>query len=551
MSLQSVFIVLGGLGLFLFGMKMMSEGLQRIAGDSMRSILEKATKNKFIGILVGIIVTICFNSSTATTVMTVGFVNSGLLNLRQAILIILGANVGTTLSAQLIAFKIDSFAPLFIFIGIIMYMFLKKRSIKNIGYIVLGFGILFFGITTMGAPMKEFASQPSFIAMLTAFENPLLALLAGFAFTAVVQSSTATTGILVTMHLNGVPIPFETSAFILLGVNLGTSLTSLIASIPANRDSKRAALFHIMFDVFGSAIFGTLIFIFPAILNWFQVTWVDTARQVAMFHTLYNIATLILLIPFTKHVAKLMEKLIPLKTSETRNSYEKKLIYLDIPQTSTPLSVINAHLEMVRMKKIANENFALALEGFFEKNVEKANKVLENEKIINFLNHNIASKLVSINKKALPKADALKVGRMFTSLTDIERIGDHAEHIAKYTLEIIENNLKFSDIALEELKELGSLTLTLLNDSLDVYEHHDETKLTIIDETEKEIDKLAVEFTENHIKRLKKEHCEPKSGVIFTDMIIDLERSADHSKGVARSVSKKPYKTNSNGNGKN
>ncbi|MCL2828335.1 MAG: Na/Pi cotransporter family protein [Oscillospiraceae bacterium] len=538
--MSTVFLIAGGLGLLLFGMKMMSTGLELAAGDRLQDILQRATANRFLAVIVGIIATITINSSTAVTIMTVSFVNSGLMNLTQAIGIIMGANVGTTFSGQLIAFRIDTFAPLFIFVGIIMHLFFKKRTIKNIGYIVLGFGILFFGITTMGTPLRALAETDYFRAVLETFQNPVLALLAGFVFTAVIQSSSATMGILLTLHIHGVPISFETSAFIILGMNIGTSITTVLASIPANRESKRAALFHIMFDVIGSIVFGTLIYLFPGILNWFQETWSESARQAAMFHTLYNVATLLLILPFVRQVSALMLKLVPVKESEINKAYEKKLIYLDTLDTkmmqSPAIAVLNAHLELCRMGKIANENLTLALESFFERDMDKANKTLENEEIINYLNHNIASKLVWINNMSLSNSEAEKVGKMFRSLSDIERIGDHAENIAEYTLAMKGDEFKFSDAAIDELKRLGAVTVELITKTLDVYEHQDEMGLPQIQLLEEEVDKLSAEFSENHIARLKAETCEPKGGVVFTDMIIDLERSADHAYNIAFSI---------------
>ena len=542
LALSDIFLIVGGLGLLLFGMKMMSTGLEVVAGDRLQNILKRATSNRFLAVFVGIIATICINSSTAVTIITVGFVNSGLINLTQSIGIIMGANVGTTFSAQLIAFKIDTIAPLFIFVGIVMHLFFKKRSIRNIGYIILGFGILFFSITVMGSPLKELAKQPAFNAMLATFENPFFALLAGFVFTAIIQSSSATMGLLVTMHLSGVPIPFETSAFIILGTNIGTSITTVIASLAANRDSKRAALFHITYDIIGSAVFGTLIFTFPAILSWFQETWTESARQVAMFHTLYNVATMVLLLPFIKWIAILMQKIVPLKEEEFSKTHEKKLMYLDTGITKAPTAIASvnaAHLEICRMGKIANESFVLALESFFEKDEDKVKKTFELEKVVNFLNRKIASKLVEINNMILSASDAEKVGKMFKILSDIERIGDHAENIAEYALLIKEGNLKFSDVAIEELKLLGDKTVKQTVRAINVYEHQEESVLPQIKFFEKEIDKLSEDFTENHIERLKKSVCEPGSGVIFTDMIINLERIADHAKNIACSIASK------------
>jgi phosphate:Na+ symporter len=518
-------------------MKMMSAGLQIVAGDGLQAILKRTTSNRFLAAFVGIIVTICINSSTAVTIITVGFVNSGLMNLTQAIGVIMGANVGTTFSAQLIAFKIDTIAPLFIFAGILLYLFMKNRNLKNIGYVILGFGILFFSISVMGAPLKEFAQQPSFNNILTAFNNPVAALLAGFLFTAIIQSSSATTGLLVTMHLSGVPIPFETSAFIILGTNIGTSITTVIASIPASRDSKRAALFHIMYDIIGSVVFGTIIYTFPGILRWFEATWSEGARQVAMFHTLYNVSTLILLIPFIKWISMLMQKLIPMTQGEVNHTYEKRLLYLDTISIQTPaLAVESANLEICRMGKIACENLALSLEAFFEKSTEKANKTFEIEKVVDYLAKNIASNLVEINKRSLSNESAKRIGVMFKALADIERIGDHAENIAEYVVELIEGNLKLPDAAIKELGELSELTTAIIRDALDTYERHDKSQLPRIKKLEKKIDKLSVDLVENHVERLRTEDCEPKSGIVFTDMIIDLERSADHAINIAFSI---------------
>ena len=533
-ALENIFLAVGGLGLLLFGMKMMSTGLEVVAGDKLQSILKKATSNRFLAVIVGIAATIAINSSTAVTIIAVGFVNSGLMTLVQSIGVIMGVNVGTTFSAQLIAFRIDTIAPLFIFIGIVMYLFFKRRNVKNVGYVVLGFGILLFSIRVMSSPLREFADEPAFQTMLVAFANPFLALMAGFLFTAVIQSSSATMGLLVTMHLTGVPIPFETSAFIILGTNIGTSITTVVASIPASRDSKRAALFHISYDIIGSLVFGTLIWMFPGILQWFQNTWSETARQVAMFHTLYNVATLLLLLPFVGGIAILLQKIVPVKENERRQIHEKKLIYLDskIPQTPT-LAVVNAGLEVNRMGKIANENFALALEAFFEKDEEKAKKMLEAEKTVNFLQQNILHQLVEINNMPLSTVDAEKIGAMFGLVSDMERIGDHAENIAEYVLEMIEKKWTFSEAARSELKTITDLTKEVITNALSAYENQDESLLPEVDRLEDTIDDLSVEYAKNHIERLKTKVCDPKSGVIFIDMLSDLERSSDHAKNIA------------------
>ena len=542
-AVENILLALGGLALLLFGIKMVSSGLEVVAGDRLQIVLKRATSNRFLAAIVGVLATVVISSSTAVSVITVGFVNAGLMNLTQAIGVLLGINVGTTFTAHLIAFRIDAYAPIFIFIGVALYLFVKKRNIRNIGYAVLGFGILFFSITVMGDALRVFRDHPAFMYMITAIANPLFALLVGFIFTVAVQSSSATMAMLVTLHLNDVPIPFQTSAFIILGANIGTSVTAMIASIPASRDSRRAALFHITYSVIGSIAFGTLILILPGILVWFQTTWSESAQQVAMFHTLFNVATLILLIPFVTLLAKLMQTIIPVKKDEAVKIHERRLLFLDsIPNAKVISLVPSAHKEICRMGKIANENLALALESFFEKSDSKANKAIENEKTVNFLNHKITEKLVEISSKRLPPGNARKLGRMFKILTDIERIGDHAENIAEYALMAKEDNLKFSEDAIKELQELSDITLKVAAKALDVYENRDKPKaklskqLKAIEDLEEKVDELCKTFANNHTERLKAKTCEPKSGVIFIDMISDLERIADHAENIAESM---------------
>ena len=535
LTLTDIFAGIGGLGLLLYGMKMMSTGLEVVAGDRLQVILKHATSNRFLGIIVGVIATIVINSSTAVTIITVGFVNSGLMNLTQAIGVIMGVNVGTTFSAQLIAFRIDTIAPLFIFIGIVMYLFFKKRNIRNIGYVILGFGILLFSITIMTSPLRELSRDVAFQELLLIFENPWLAFLVGFVFTAIIQSSTATTAILVGMLMSGVPISIVTTAFIILGTNIGTGITTVLASIPASRASKRAAIFHISYSAIGGIFFGTLILLFPAILRWFETTWTDGARQAAMFHTLFNVATLFLLLPFVPLLSKLMEKIIPVKGNEIDKKYERKLLYLDTGtamQTPT-LAMVNAHLEIVRMGEIALENLMLALESFFEIDEEKAEGAFQNEKTVNFLYHSITSKLIEINNMPLSTVDGERVGEMFGLVSDLERISDHAENIAEYTGLALEGKLKFSEIATKELRTLSDLVIRITKSALKSYENHDDSLHEQIDAMEEKVDELSQAFVDNHIKRLKTISCDPGSGVIFVDIITDLERSADHAKNIA------------------
>ena len=520
---QNIILAFGGLALLLFGIKMVSTGLEVVAGDRMQEILKKATSNRFLAAFVGVVATIVINSSTAVSVITVGFVNAGLMNLTQAIGILLGINVGTTFSAQLIAFRIDAYAPIFMLIGVVMYLFVKKKNVKNVGYAVLGFGLLFFSITVMSDALRVFRELPAFLNVIEAISNPLLGLLAGFLFTVVVQSSSATMGLLVTMHLNEVPIPFQTSAFIIFGANIGTSITAVISSIPASRDSKRTALFHITYDIIGSFVFGSLILIVPQILTWFQNTWSEGARQVAMFHTLYNVATLALLILFVPQMAKLMKIIIPVSRDESNAIYSKKLLFLDYKSMLVPtVAVMNAKLEICRMGKIAIDNLKSAIESFLEKNAEKAEKVLELEKTVNFLHQNITTILVDITNMPLSRGDSKKIGDMFVVASDIEQIGDYAENISKYAIEASESGREFTEAAIMELGTLSIIAVELIEKALESYEKGFTHQLPEINALKKTLDEHSARFTRSHFKRLKSKTCKAKSGVIFIDMLNDL-----------------------------
>ena len=533
--IHNVMMAAGGVGLFLFGVKIMSDGLENMAGDRMRTILERATSNRLLGILVGAIVTSVIQSSTATTVMVVGLVNASMMTLAQAISVIMGTNIGTTITAQIIAFKVDALAPLFIFIGLIMYMFFKKSHTKHLGYIVLGFGILFFGITTMGVPLKGFSQLEGFQAMLIRFQNPILAVLAGIVFTVIIQSSSATTGIVVALYLIGVDLDFRTAAFLIMGTNIGTCLTAILVALPASRESKRAALAHVLFNVIGSLFFGTLIILFPGILSWIQSTWKEGARQVAMFHTLFNVSTTLVLLGFVKQFAILIHRIIPELPDE--NSAARKLLYLDSSVIQMPaIAITQAQRELDRMGQLALGNLRLALEAFFTGDTTKAEAVIEAENTIDFLNHNITTWLVRIRGLKLSEADVEKLGAMFHTVSDVERLGDHAENIAEYAMLGDKYGAMISAAATEELRKLSESSLEIVELSLDILKTRDYARLPEIDKLEQKVDDLSSACVENHIQRLQAEVCDPRGGVMFTDMVTDLERCSDHANNIAYSI---------------
>ena len=539
--IQQIFLVLGGLGLFLFGIRIMSDGLKKLAGNRMRTILEKATSNRFMAVFVGALVTAIIQSSTATTVMVVGFVNASLLTLGQAIGIIMGANIGTTLTAQLVAFKIDPYAPLFIFIGMVLYLFFKKKKTVNIGYIVLGIGILFFGISVMGAPLKELSKTDGFSTMLTYFSNPFLALLTGTILTGIIQSSTAVTSLIVTLYLSGIDLEFQTAAFIVLGCNIGTSFTANIAAIPANRESKRAALFHIMFDIIGCTIFGTLLIAFPQILTWFQSTWDTGERQIAMFHTLYNVSNALILVWFIKQLTWLVQYMIPRRESETANM--QNLLFLNPNIMGIPaVAVTQAHRELCRMGEISSDCLKLSLEAFHTKNAEKAKQVMELESTTDYLCDQITAWLIKIRGLSLMETEIEKINMMMLVASNFERIGDHAQNIAEYASQYQQNEFVISEVGLTELVTLGEATVSIISMVTASFANEERVDFHLIEEMEQKVDNLTKEYIENHIQRLQNGVCTPRGGVIFVDMLHDLERCSDHALNIAEAM---PHKNTS------
>ena len=529
---MNIFLIFGGLGLFLYGMKMLVDGLEVMAGNRMRSIVERATSNRFLGIGVGAVVTVFIQSSTATSVIAVGFINAGLMSLSQAVSLVIGAHIGTTFTAHLFAFRVTAAAPMFIFIGLVMYLFLKKKSIKDLGFIFLGVGLLFFGLSVMGDPLQVFAETPGFQALLIAFENPFLAILAGFIFTAVIQSSTAATGILIALYQSGAGLSFTTAAFLILGISVGTTVTALIASLAGRRESKRLALANMIYIIIGSTIFGVLIYVFPGILQWFQNTWSDGDRQMAMFYTFFKVGLTAIFLPFVGQLAVLMYKIMPKRTQSTDT---RELHYIKTASTPQSPSVIieQAYDELNRMGKMTLENVQLALEAFVTGDEEKIAAVIETEASINYLNRQITSLLMEL-ENVESVAEMKKIGTLMYIAADFERIGDHAENITEHELRTKKKgNLRLSEKAMEELDTLGRATVTIIMLTMELFDVLSEENLEKIYHLERYIDNMAKEYMENHVRRLKNEKNNPRGGVIFVNMITSLERCADHANNIA------------------
>lgn len=540
MSILMIFLLLGGLGMFLYGMKMMSDGLENVAGDKMRQTLEVLTTNRFAAVGVGAGVTALIQSSSATTVMVVGFVNAGLMTLLQATGVIMGANIGTTITGQLIAFKLSDIAPLFVFAGMLMVVFVKRRFYRRLGDIVLGFGILFVGITLMAQAMEPLKDNEAFRSFLISFKNPILGVLAGAIFTAIIQSSSASVGILQTFAAIGL-IGLDSAVYVILGQNIGTCVTAIISAIGTSTNSKRTAGIHLMFNIIGTIIFLILLSVFPPIVTFVESLSPNNAsRQIANFHTVFNVSVTLILFPFARLMVKLITLIIPEKAGA--ELAEKKLVYLDERIAQTPSIALKQTLKEVnRMGKITSENLQRALDAFFSNDESKASKVLEVEKTIDFLTHNIANYLIDFRGLNLSENDLKIMGSLHHVIIDMERIGDHAENIAEFTFTLAEKRGSLSQEAETELQTMSKRTIEMLNTALEIFESRDESRLSGIEEIEQEIDNMKKEYISNHIDRLQVKECDPQVGVIFTNLISTLERVADHADNIALSLLGEEY----------
>ncbi len=557
MSLEMFMGLFGGLGLFIYGMVMMSNSLKSIAGDRMKRLLEILTNNRVLGILVGTIVTMIIQSSSTTTVMIVGFVNAGLMNLMQAIGVIMGANIGTTITAQLIAFNITQISPLAIAVGAGMFLFARRNKTKQIGSVILGFGILFTGIAFMSDAMAPLRDHEGFKSLLVSFSrNPILGVLAGFVLTAIIQSSSASIGLLQALAISGafnnIPgvSPFALTVPILLGENIGTCVTAMISSIGTNITAKRAAFIHFSIKVIGTVwvlivlgivgcIFNGSNPIFDLIANISGTTMIaghvvpDVARQIANTHTIFNVVNTIVLFPFAGALVKLAEKIMPGEEKEDMGG----LKFLDERILENPaIAVGQAVKETARMGHFALENVNKAMQAFFDGNEKLIDEVMNLEIIINQLEREITKFLVSLSNSNLSETDYMRATNLYHTLNDIERIGDHAENIAELARFNIEHNLIFSDDAVDELHEMIKKVDQVVRDAITSLENDDIGLAKTIYLQEEEIDRLEVEFRAEHINRLNNQLCNPSSGVIFLDILSNLERIADHATNISKTV---------------
>ena len=534
MKLDIVISLMGGLGLFLYGMNLMAEGLEKSAGSKLKRIVELLTSNIFMGVIVGAFVTAIIQSSSATTVMVVGFVNAGIMNLTQAIGVIMGANIGTTVTAQLVSFDLNGMAPIALGIGIILYLFASKPKVKNIAEILIGFGILFTGMDFMKNAVEPLAEYKGFTDLLVGFgDHPLLGLLLGFGITAIVQSSSASMGMLIALASQGL-IPLNAALPILYGQNIGTCVTSLISSVGASRNAKRAAVMHLIFNVLGTAVF-LIVLNKPVVSFVTNMNPGDVARQIANTHTLFNIISVIILLPFTKFIINLAIKLVPDKAGEEDES--KSIKYLDDRIVETPsIAVASVVKETLRMGKKAKESVNYALDGFLEQSQENIDKSFKNEKIVNELQKGILNYLLKLSKAHLDEDARDIVDSLFNTVNDIERIGDHAENIAELAQDIIDSDLKLSKQGTEEVRELYNKVIATYDYALQAMKTYDVDLACKVIKMEEQVDIMEKSCRANHIHRLNNSLCSIDSGIIFLDLISNLERISDHAVNIAQQV---------------
>lgn len=528
----------GGLGLFLFGMKLMSEGIEKAAGDKLRRILEMFTSNRFLGMLVGIVFTGIVQSSSACTVMVVSFVNSGLMNLYQAAGVIFGANIGTTVTSQLISFNLSEIAPLFLLVGVLAVMFSKNQNIKKIGEVILGFGVLFMGLTGMSDAMEGLRESPKVVEILASLDNHFLAVLVGFVLTAIIQSSSVTVSIVLLMAGQGL-LELPITLFIILGCNMGSCVSALLASLAGKKDAKRAAMIHFLFNVIGSAIVFVILqaaggFVVDVIG---QISGDNAGRFVANAHTMIKVFQVILLFPFSALLVKLTYLIVPGEDEKVgyRASFQLKFIGEKVvfnPATA----VVEVIQEIERMAALASENLNRAMNALItldEEDIEEVYKVEEN---INFLNKAITDYMVKINQTTLPIEDQKSIGALFHVVNDIERIGDHAENMADSARQRKESGVRFSKEAQKEMGDMLEMVNKIVQYSIDMFANGNEQHVQDIMHLEEAVDEKERELQRAHVERLTKNECSPEAGMIFSDVVSALERIADHATNIAFSI---------------
>lgn len=525
----------GGLGLFLYGMRIMSDSIEKVAGAKLRGILERLTTNRFTAILVGVFFTAVIQSSSACTVMVVSFVNSGLMTLTQAAGVIFGANIGTTVTALLVSFKLEKAAPVILLVGVLIIMFVKKQKVSRWGEVIIGFGVLFMGLSTMSGAMTGMKDSPAVLHMFASLQSPFLAVLLGTVLTAVIQSSSVTVSIMVLLANQGL-MSMDIGMFIILGCNIGACTSALLASLSGKKDAKRAAAIHLVFNVIGTII---VYIIFMLAVNQIVgglsvLAHGDPGRMVAYAHILIKVFQVIIMMPFIRQIVKLTYLLVPGDDKKIgyRDSYQLKYIGEKVV-LNPATAVVEVIKELDRMGSLADENLNRAMNALITLDREEIDEVYEVEKNIDFLSHAITNYLVKINQTTLPIEDLKSIGALFHVVNDIERIGDHAENIADAAVQREKTGVGFSKAAQRELGEMMNMVNTLLRFSFEMFVKSTEEHEEDIRNLEEAIDEKEKELQQRHIERLSNNECTPEAGAMFSDIVSGLERVADHATNIA------------------
>ena len=531
MKITDFLNLLGGLSLFLYGMQMMSNGLEAAAGNRMKQILERLTANRFLGVLVGAGITAVIQSSSATTVMVVGFVNSGMMTLRQAVWIIMGANIGTTITGQLIALDVGAIAPLFAFIGVALIVFVKKQKVHHYGLIVAGLGILFIGMELMSSSMMPLRDSEQFISLMTKFENPVLGILAGMIFTAIIQSSSASVGILQALATSGL-IGLPNAVFVLFGQNIGTCITAVLAAIGTNRNAKRTTVIHLMFNVIGTCIFTILCIVTPLTSVVENFTLDNVAAQIANMHTLFNIVTTILLIPFGTQLAKLATKILPDKEEETqevmhleyiRSTENKKENQIGL----SAIAMTGIKNELHRMMDMAKVNVGRSFDAVIEGKTTLLAEVTDREEYIDFLNKEISKYISKIMVTESNQQDSQYISALFKVSGNLERIGDHAINICEYTKLIEEKHIKFSKEEIAEIQEMQKVSMEALT-LLENIEENSKENIKHIEDIEQRMDDMTEVYRKKEMQRMQDGISSDEACILYSEMLTDFERIGDH-----------------------
>lgn len=537
MSASILLSLAGGLGLFLFGMKLMSESIEKVAGAKLRRILEIFTTNRFAGMLVGIVFTGIIQSSSACTVMVVSFVNSGLMNLYQAVGVIFGANIGTTITSQLVSFNLSEVAPVILLLGALFVMFSKKQNVIKVAEVIVGFGILFLGLSNMSSAMAGMKDVPQVVELLSSLRNPILAILVGTVLTAIIQSSSVTVSIVLLMANQGL-LSLEITLFIILGCNIGACSSALLASMAGKKNAKRAALIHFLFNVIGTVIMFVILQVaMDPIVRMLQSISSDPGRFVANAHTIIKIFQVIILFPFGGLIVKLTYLIVPGDDKKVgyRDTYQLKYIGEKVvfnPATA----VVEVIKEIDRMASLASENLNRAMNALITLDDEDIEEVYEVEKNINFLNHAITNYLVKINQTTLPIEDLKSIGALFHVVNDIERIGDHAENVADAAKQRKETGVSLSKQAQKELGEMLDMVNQIIQYSIEIFAQSKEEHMQDVLNLEEAVDEKERELQKAHVERLTRNECSPEAGMIFSDIVSGLERVADHATNIAFSI---------------